>query len=269
VDKLKKISSLNYAFAIGKIRVLERFLIKQEVFEEAIESNLGEALKIFVESDLYTDELLYIKDSQGLEQALGKELGKLKGLIQDLLLDKRLLGLMQPDTLEQMQKIASSYPSQFLKDYVLHLTDMHNIKSFLRLYILKEPLAKLKEVLVSSGFIPKEDFLRLYTQDLTLFLKRLEYVHKDAEIIDYADFLREAIQKVEKEHSFVALEKVINDFLIQVLKPAKYISFGPEPLLAYYFAKVNEMNLMRMIILAKLNNLLADTIKERLNLVYA
>jgi len=39
--------------------------------------------------------------------------------------------------------------------------------------------------------------------------------------------------------------------------------------LAYYLAKVNEINLMRLIILAKLNGLPADLVKERLNNVYA
>jgi len=81
--------------------------------------------------------------------------------------------------------------------------------------------------------------------------------------------LGEAIRKLERESSFVALEKEINDFLIQILKPAKYLSFGPEPILAYYFAKVNEINLIRMIILAKLNNVPSDLVKERLNNVYA
>lgn len=263
------ISHLNYAFAVGKIRALEKFLIKPEVFAEAIESNLAEALRLFVESDLYGEGLLHIKDSQQLESVLSQELAKLKKLIGDIILDKELLGLLELDTLVCIETALKSYPSEFLKDYFMHLVDMHNIKTFLRLYVLKEPKDLLKNLLSCEGFIKKDMFLRLYEQDLSVFLYRLEYIHKNERIIDYASFLRDPIQKLKEENSFIALEKAINDFLIRVLKPAKYISLGPEPLLAYYFAKVNEINLIRMIILAKFNDVPDTLVKERLNAVYA
>ena len=67
----------------------------------------------------------------------------------------------------------------------------------------------------------------------------------------------------------MALEKAICDFLMRELRTAKYVTFGPEPVVAYYFARVNEINLMRMIILAKLNNFSSEFVKERLNLTYA
>jgi V/A-type H+-transporting ATPase subunit C len=262
-------SPLKYAFGIGKIRALENFLIKQEVFEEAIESSLNEALRIFAESDLYSDEILHVKDSRQLENVLSQELQKLKKLIQGLLLDKELQELLDLNTLKCAENILKTYPSEFLQDYLIHLIDMHNIKAFLRLYVLKEPLEKLEAILTCEGFIKKKDFLLVYSQDLSFFLNRLEYVHKEQEIINYAFYLGGAIQNLEKQKSFVGLEKAINDFLIGILKPAKYFSFGPEPLLAYYFAKANEINLIRMIILGKLNDVSKDLIKERLNSVYA
>ena len=262
-------SPLNYAFAIGKIKALEKFLIRKEVFEEAIESDLSGALRLFVESDLYSDELLHIKDSRHLEELLNQELAKLKKLISELILDKELLGLLEFKKLDEIENILNIYPGAFLKDYFSHLIDMHNIKTFLRLYILKEPIELLRNLITCEGFIKKGVFLKLYEQDLSRFIFQLEYVHKDSQIIDYAFLLRRPIEKLKEEGSFVFLEKAINDFLIEVLKPAKFISFGPEPLLAYYFAKSNEINLIRMIILAKLNNVSSDLVKERLNNVYA
>jgi V/A-type H+-transporting ATPase subunit C len=264
-----KLKTWDYAFAIGRIRTLEKFLIKAEVFEEAIESDLGEVLKLFVESDLYTEELLDIRDAQELERALSQELLKVKELIQNLLLDKKLVYLLELDNLGKAKKLVRDYRNEFLNDYIMHAIDMHNIKTFLRLRVLAEPQEVLAEKLIEEGFIKKDFFLRLYSQDLLLFLAGLEYVHKRESIINYAYFLQESIQKLQKDNSFVSLEKAINDFLVRILKPAKYLSFGPEPLLAYYFAKVNEINLMRMIILAKLNNLDIGIVKERLNSVYA
>ena len=55
---MKKTSPLSYTFAVGRIKALEKFLIKSEVFEEAVELDMPEALRLFVESDLYSEELL-------------------------------------------------------------------------------------------------------------------------------------------------------------------------------------------------------------------
>jgi V/A-type H+-transporting ATPase subunit C len=266
---MKKQPPLNYIFGVAKIRALERLLIKQEVFEEAVESGLGDALKLFAESENYSDELLSVKDSAALEKILAIEALKLKGLMRDLILDSELLGLLEVDAAGRLKDILLKYPSEFLEDYFMHVIDLHNIKSFLRLYLLKEPQGKLDRALVCEGFIKKKDFLQLYGQDLALFLHKLEYVHKRQKIIDYSYYLCAGIQKAAQEKSFASLEKAINDFLAEALKPAKYLNFGPEPILAYYFAKANEINLIRIVILAKLNNVSTDLIKQRLNYAYA
>ncbi len=259
----------SYIFSVGRVRALEKFLIKEEVFGQALDADAAEALRLFAESDLYSEELLHVKNSPQLENVLEQELRKLKSLISDLLADKELLSFIELDTAGRIQDIIDNCRSEFLRDYLRHLADMHNIKTFLRLYILKEPQDALERHLIYAGFIRKEDFLKLYSADLATFLNRLEYVGVHGRIVDYAYYLREPIEKAQKEGSFISLEKAISDFLIQVLKQAKYISFGPEPVLAYYLAKVNEINLMRMIILAKFNNLAEESAKERLNNVYA
>jgi len=266
---MSRVSPLDYIFALGEIRSLEKFLIKEEVFAEAIEASLAEALRLFSEANLYSDELLHIKNSQQLETILNQELSNLKKFIRELILDKELLCLVEMESLAGVYSTCLSYKSEFLSDYLMYLVDMHNIKTFLRLYILGEPQDKLCPLLTCEGFLKRKDLLELYPQDLAAFLSRLEYVHRDNRTIDYAYHLGEAIQRTVKEKTFLYLEKAINDFLIQILKPAKYFTFGPEAILAYYFAKVNEINLIRMIILAKLNDVSSDSVKARLNIVYA
>jgi hypothetical protein len=126
---MKKAWPLNYAFSVGKIRAQEKFLIPQEVFVEAIEADLAEALRLFVESDLYSDDLLHVQNSQQLEEVLSKELSKLKKLMHDLILDKELLNLVEINSFACVEDILKTFPSQFLHDYLLHVTDMHNIKN--------------------------------------------------------------------------------------------------------------------------------------------
>lgn len=266
---VKKIKSWDYAFGIGKIRALEKFLIRLEVFQEAIAADTPEALRLFAEADISLDGLLQVANSRQLEAVLQQRTLNLRNLIRGLLLDERWLYLLKFDNLSQLKQSVKDLKSRFLSDYILHFIDMHNIKTFLRLYVLKEPESALAAGLNEEGFIKRGFFQRHYGRDLSLFLSDLQYVHKRDELVDYAYFLEESIKMLQRENSFVLLEKAIDDFLIRILKPAKYLSFGPEPLIAYYFAKVNEINLVRMIILAKLNSLATETVKERLSLVYA
>ncbi|MFH0738476.1 MAG: V-type ATPase subunit [Candidatus Omnitrophota bacterium] len=265
----KHISELNYAFAVGKIRATERFLIKEEVFQEAISADLDSALRLFAESGRYSDELLRAQNSPQIEEALEKEATKLKKLASELILEDDLLQLLDLSSPQRLESAIAHCNHTFLKDYLMHLADMHNIKTFLRLRILEEPQDVLIKHLVFAGFIKRETFIEVYPLELGVFLHRLEYVYNGSRLVDYAYFLREAIEIAQQKRSFIMLEKSINDFLIQALRPAKYLSFGPGPVLAYYFAKSNEINLIRMIILAKLNNLPAELVQERLNNVYA
>jgi vacuolar-type H+-ATPase subunit C/Vma6 len=171
----RRVSLLNYAYAIGRIRALEKYLLKEEVLHRAIESDLNEALRLFAESDIYGDGLLHIKNSQQLEGVLNHELSQLKELIRNLILDKELVGVAEINSLERVKDALGSYPSELLRDYLMHLIDMHNIKTFLRLYILKEPEERLNNLLVCEGFIKKDVLLKLYTQPLAALLNKLEY----------------------------------------------------------------------------------------------
>jgi vacuolar-type H+-ATPase subunit C/Vma6 len=266
---MKKVALEDYTYAVGKIRSLERFLLTAEVFQQAEDADLSGALQLFAESELYTDELLHVKDSARLEELLNQQLRQLKDLASQLILDQPLRELLDLNDLAKAQRIAQNYQSQFLEDYLNFIIDLHNIKTFLRLRVFKESEEKLQDRISCSGFIPKKDFVHFYDQDIALFLARLEYVHTQAEILDYSLFLRSGIEKAVKDNLFIGLEKQISDFLIKMLKPAKYFTFGPEPVLAYYWARANEINLIRLVILAKLNKVRTDLVAERLNAVYA
>jgi len=75
---MKKVAPEDYAFAIGKVRSLERFLLTEEALEQAQDADLAGALQLFAESAFYTDELLHVKNSQQLENVLNQELLTLK-----------------------------------------------------------------------------------------------------------------------------------------------------------------------------------------------
>lgn len=63
-------------------------------------------------------------------------------------------------------------------------------------------------------------------------------------------------------------EKWCDDQGVLLLDKAKYLFFGPEPLIAYYFSKEAEIKNVRIILAAKENHLSSDIIRSRLRRLY-
>ncbi|WP_191980816.1 V-type ATPase subunit, partial [Clostridium haemolyticum] len=68
--------------------------------------------------------------------------------------------------------------------------------------------------------------------------------------------------------NFKIFEKLCDNFIMNFIKDAKYISFGPEPLIAYILAKENEIKIIRIIMVGKINNIDSQVIGERLREIY-
>lgn len=68
--------------------------------------------------------------------------------------------------------------------------------------------------------------------------------------------------------SFTALEKAGDNAVVAMLQEAKYEIFGPDPLVAYYYAKVAETKNVRIILSAKAAGVSAQSIAERVREIY-
>ena len=266
---MSRISPLNYAYAVSRIRVLENNLIGREAFLQAAEAETRDALRLLGEQGRYGDRILNADSSGELETALAEEKRKLLSLIDGLLLDRWLLPLLEAASLAAVVSVRNGHPGPFLEDYLDHVIDLHNIKTFLRLRAVGEPKERLADLLAAGGFLKKEIFLRSYGSSLGDWLHDLDRANKRGTGIFYGRFFRQAIEEVENHRSFVILETRMTDFLIGALKPAKTMVFGPEPLLAYCWARMNEMNLIRLVVLSRMNHVPVDQVKMRINDVYA
>ena len=73
---------------------------------------------------------------------------------------------------------------------------------------------------------------------------------------------------VKIEGNFSLIEKLFDEYVLNYVKKAKYITFGIEPLIGYFFAKKTECINIRNIITGKINRLPSDVIKQRLRKTY-
>ncbi len=261
-DRKQKINRLDYAFGVGKIRAKEAKLLTKKDLLVILDSGLEESLKVIIEKSDYPEGLLEIKDSSDLELILDSHLEGIVSLIKGLLKEKELIeSLLSLDNLKKFLEIAEKLKLSFLVSYLHTFSDLLNIKLFFRFKNLKKEEGEFSKNLFEAGYIKKESYLNSYLEPWEVFLENFSHTK-------YISLIRDSFEYLTKENSFLKLEAEINNFLIERIRSAKYICFGPEPLLAYYLAKKNEIDLIRLLILAKLNDLPKEKVLVRLNDTY-
>jgi len=156
---------------------------------------------------------------------------------------------------------AVEYQNPFLVGYFESIADLTNIKSFIRMKMLGEGLRVLDKVLLPGGSLDKKIYVTQFDETVENFAAGLT-------MTPYGELVAEGIRRWAEEKSLAAYERLSDNYLINYIRPAKYIFFGVEPLIGYLLAKEHEMKLIRIIVIGKLNDLPTESIKERLRDTY-
>jgi len=246
--RITKIKRLNYAFAVGKIRAKEIKLLTKKDFLTLQDLELKDILKYIVEKSDYPIHLQALKTALDLEPIFDEQLKDLAFFIQRLLQEKGLEVFLSLDNFKELLKVAQEFKLNFLINYIKIYSDLLNIKLFFRFKNLNREKEEFKKILLDTGYLKKEPFLNCYEETFQNFLETFKNTF-------YKTLIEESFLYFQKTGSFLKLEILIKDFLLNVLESAKYICLGPEPVFAYYLVKKNEIELIRMLILAKINNI--------------
>ncbi|MCM8791818.1 MAG: V-type ATPase subunit [Candidatus Omnitrophica bacterium] len=251
----KKTDPFVYTFAVGKIRALENLLLKDADFQQLINLDFYEAIKFLSRNRYYGEKFLRLNSSEEIESFLDEKERDLESLIAKLMIESEVFELLKEFFLypQRISEKIDLLKYKFLKDYFRHYTDLLNIKRLLSLEDKKEFL--------EGGFISQKIFLKLALkskEEIAFFFKNTPYVH----------IVEDGLAYYKKEGTFLYLETLIRNFLIEFIRPQKYNPFGLEPLFAYYLARINELNLIRFILIGKLLNLEKEFLNKGLNNTY-
>jgi V/A-type H+-transporting ATPase subunit C len=329
-----------YAFAVGKIKVLETRLLSRTELQRMLEApSAQDALAVLMDSP-YEQFLSNIGSPLEFEEALNAELERSYRMIDSLSQDKGLtdifrikwdyhnlkvllkasylepgveeaalvpLGLVEvdlmrsalaeeertnvlPDYLEEtlleakaeyeesqdpqmidvvverrmfedLLERASVYPNRFLAGYLRTYIDLNNIRNLVRLKAMNGSARLLEKILVEGGAIPKSRYFRMLDESIAEIPSLLRGT-------PYSDVIGSGIQEFVETGALTAFEKLMDDYLIDYIRPAKYVAFGIEPLIAYLIAKEHEIKLIRIIMIGKINQLSMDAISDRLREPY-
>ncbi|MCK4352020.1 V-type ATP synthase subunit C [candidate division WOR-3 bacterium] len=157
--------------------------------------------------------------------------------------------------------LAETPHNTFLNSLTKIEIDLVNIKTLLRIKWLKEEKSLLRASLVPGGWLEAFRFLESFDEPIESIPKYFNYT-------PYADIFNEGIEFLRTKNSFSRLEKLCDTHFTEFCRATKYLTFGIEPIIAYFYGKENEFKILRMIFVGKLNQIPEDLIKERLPEAY-
>ena len=158
-------------------------------------------------------------------------------------------------TLQAMSKCCSLTDDKLTKDIMNFLIGCADIKIAVRSARTGKP-----EFFISSCVFPCDglDAEKLVECAVKGEDEVFEYLSKTA-FSDGAALLK---------NDTVAFEKWADDRVTELTQRAKFEFFGFAPIIAYYFAKSNEINMLRLILTGKISGLSEETIRERMRRLY-
>ena len=156
-----------------------------------------------------------------------------------------------------MLDLAKKADNPFFLTFIKYQIDIANIIAFCRIQKNGGSEHDLQEILVSGGDINTANL------NINMGYDALKNVLKEM-----GTEVESAVEQLEKEGSFTSLERLLDDYLIRFIKNVKYQSFGPEPIVAYLFAKESELKAVRIIASGKSGGVSDDIIRERLRETY-
>lgn len=260
---MKRKPRVDYAYAVGRVRALEVYLVARSTFLEAAEEkDLSSALKIIFDEGQFHQEKIEIEDSDALDVFLEREEALLKDLVSRILLEKDVerivLGADQPASI---LPLSQKHKLSFITDFLRHKIDLGNLKVLCRAKYSGLPLDRSEWFFQSGGFVDVKLLQEIFD---------LSYgeIGEKIKACPYYSAWTQATDKLSDEGTFLVLEREFEDFLMVFLRKAKYIVFGPEPVFAYVQAKLRELQLFRLLGVGKLNQVPGDILKQRMSETY-
>jgi V/A-type H+/Na+-transporting ATPase subunit C len=173
--------------------------------------------------------------------------------IVDILIDKAMFARMD----EYCIKLGGS----FLKGLVTVMIDIANLKMFMRIRKMNRTWDYLQKALIPGGTIDNDRFVNSFQEPDEKVIEEFKYTR-------YGQIFEEGVERLRHTGSFAEFERLCDNYLIGYIKKHRYVSLGPEPVVAYLVFKENEIRNIRIIMTGKINNIPDDVIRGRLRESY-
>ncbi len=163
---------------------------------------------------------------------------------------------------KNLLRIVKKINVSVIMDYAQGLIDFQNIITLFRVKKQNRDIKFLENVIHEGGTISKNKIVESINDSVEIIINKF----KKEKIGNY---LQKGLEEFTETGRLSGLEKISQNYLMELNKDSKYIIFGPEPLFTYLVAKEREISAIRMIMVSKINNIEISKIRERLGDTYA
>lgn len=171
----------------------------------------------------------------------------------DILLDKYMFNNM----IEKAKELNIEYITRYVRESI----DITNIKTMLRVKKQNKDGRFLAGVLMPGGTIDESIYIEGINDSLDIFINKISRT-------PYANVLHTILEEYVASGSITSLDALYDNYIMNHIKDAKRVNFGPEPLIAYIIAKETEIKIIRIIMVGKINKVTTEIIRERLRDLY-
>jgi V/A-type H+-transporting ATPase subunit C len=149
--------------------------------------------------------------------------------------------------------------SPTLSRWWVALIDLTNLRTFVRLRLIGMTSVDFDRFFVANGQLSRDSFRELWEHPN----------EKVALWLDKTPYGQIAGDQATNLNSLSQFEREFDNYLINLITMAKMVPLGIEPLIGYWLAKENEVKVLRIILVGKINQVTNVEIKERLRRAYA
>ncbi len=119
----------------------------------------------------------------------------------------------------------------------------------------------MKKVIIDGGNISEEEYQSYLN-------KNIDSASPLFRSLEYAKYIARGIEEYGDTGSLSKFELEMDNYLTGLVKESKKVTYGPEVVFSYGYAKEIEIKNLRIILISKLNDLSPDFIRERLRETY-
>ncbi|MBN1901678.1 V-type ATPase subunit, partial [Candidatus Sumerlaeota bacterium] len=181
-----------------------------------------------------------------------KKIPKLR--IIDAVWDRALLRAQMDGAIKHKRPILANYFSMNI--------DIHNVETFIRIRISERSREQFDQFFIPGGNFPLSHFQNAWSSGIRDIPHHFEKT-------PFYSMVDKALDEYHSEGSLTMLEIEESRLLIDQLDSARYVTFGPEPVLAYLVTRLFEIKILRRIFVAKKNNLPIEDLRKRVMTYYA
>ena len=163
---------------------------------------------------------------------------------------------------KELVEIKNNLNYKFIDNLVKAMIDSTNVRTLLRIKKQNKGRDFAREVIVDGGAIDSSKLISLLNESPENIMSKLQSTI-------YSDLIKEGFEGYISNESVSLLEKLSDNYIMELMKGSKLVTFGPEKILSYIYAKETEIKVIRIIMVGKLNNIAEEVIRERLRDIYA